>query len=170
MRRFGYADKSGRSDRLNFGGIYTCGRTFHADTGLRMTIDGFDPAGNGKFTNLDGGISLRDHAGGTAAAWSFKDMMVHWSRKHAQAAYVPSLFRTPPPEYAYGPHVLLCEQTDFLLFLKAFVCGTVYYDPAIKMEGASSVRPEIKRRSQLRIRHQQLAQVYHHSERVELTV
>lgn len=169
VRRFGYADKSGRGDRLNFGGVYTCERSFHADTGLRMTIDGFDPADNGKITNLDGGISLLDRTGAAAAVWSFTGMMSHWNRKHAQAAYVPSLFRTPPPQYAYGQRVLLCEQTDFLLFLKAFVCGTVYYDPAIKMENASTARPEIKRRSQFRIKHQQLAQVYHHSERVELT-
>jgi hypothetical protein len=170
MRRFGYADKSGKADRRNFGGIYTCDRDFHADTGLRMTIDGFDPTDQGKITDLDGGISLRDRDGNDAAVWSFKGMMQHWNRKHAQAAYVPSLFRTPPPEYAFGSLVLLCEQTDFILFLKAFVAGAVYYDPAIKVENVSAVRPDIKRRSQFRIKHRNITQVYHRSETVDLRV
>lgn len=168
LRRFGYADKSGKVGRINFGGIYTCDRDFHADTGLRMTIDGFDPTGNGKIMDLGGGISLRDRDGNAAAVWSFKGMMDHWSRKHAQAAYVPSLFRTPPPEYAYGPRILLCEQTDFTLFLKAFVGGAIYYDPGVKMENVSSALPAIKRRSQFRVRHSDLRQLYQHSETVDL--
>jgi len=81
---------------------------------------------------------------------------------------VPSLFQTPPPEYAYGPKVLLCEQTDFLLFLKAFADGVVYYDPGIKIEKASTPRPEIKRRSQFRVKQKLITQMYHKSEVVEL--
>ena len=69
---------------------------------------------------------------------------------HAQAAYVPSLLRNPPPEYSYGPQVLLCEQTDFLLFLKA-----------------SSPKPEIKRRSQFRVAQGDLTVLYHRHEIVE---
>jgi hypothetical protein len=95
-------------------------------------------------------------------------MMAHWNRKHAQAAYVPSLFRTPPPEYSYGAQVLLCEKTDFLMFLKAFSVGTVYYDPAVKVEKASSAKPEIKRRSQFRVAHADLAGLYERHENVVL--
>lgn len=167
LRRYGYPDKSGKPDRYNFGGIYTCGGAYHGDTGLRMTINGYDLAGE-KITNLSGGISLTDREGKMAATWSFTAMMQHWNRKHAQAAYVPSLFRTPPPEYAYGPRILLCEQTDFLLFLKAFAAGIIYYDPAIKIEKASSAKPEIKRRSQFRTKHNQIMRMYHHSEYVDL--
>lgn len=169
LRRFGYADKSGRPDRINFGGVYTCARGFHAGTKLKLTLNGYD-AGAGKITDLDGGISLIDPSGEVAAHWSFKGVMQHWNRKHAQAAYVPSLFRTPPPQYCYGPRVLLCERTDFLLFLKAFANGTVYLDPAIKMENASGASPEIKRRSQFRTRHQSLGVCYHQSEIVEIEV
>ncbi|MCP5362078.1 MAG: hypothetical protein H6908_05545, partial [Hyphomicrobiales bacterium] len=32
LRRFGYADKSGKEDRFNFGGVYACNRDFHSDT------------------------------------------------------------------------------------------------------------------------------------------
>lgn len=167
MRRFSYADKRGKADRLNFGGIYTCNKDCHADTGLRITVDGFDSV-SGKITSLEGGIVLRTRDGEDAAAWSFKGLMEHWNRKHAQAAYVPSLFRDSPPQYAYGPQVLLCEQTDFILFLKAFASGIICYDPAIKMEGASSARPVIKRRSQFRVKHQQITNMYHHHETVSL--
>ena len=166
MRRFGYADKKGKPDRFNFGGIYTCDKDFHADTGLKIVVDGYD-SGAGKITNLDGGIALMSRGDEIAATWSFKGMMAHWNRKHAQAAYVPSLFRTPPPEYSYGPRIHLCEQTDFLLFLRGFAAGVVYYDPAVKLENASTARPAIKRRSQFRIKHSEITQMYHRNEVVE---
>ena len=165
LRRFGYTDKSGKADRLNFGGVYTCQKTFHADTGLRMTIAGYDAA-TGKITDIDGGFALITESGEEAASWSFAGMMKHWNRKHAQAAYVPSLHRTPPPQYAYGSRILLCEQTDFMLFLKAFEAGAVYYDPAIKLENASSLSPDLHRRSQFRVRHSHLTQMYHRHEHV----
>lgn len=167
LRRFGYADKHGKADRFNFGGIYTCEKTFHADTGLRISVNGYD-AVSGKISDLSGGIHLVNAADELAASWSFTGMMEHWNRKHAQAAYVPSLFRTPPPEYAYGARILLCEQTDFLLFLKGFTSGVVYYDPAVKVEKASSAKPEIKRRSQFRVKHNQLTQMYHRHEVIDL--
>lgn len=167
MRRFGYPDQSGKPDRINFGGRYDCQRDHHALTGLRMTMSGYD-AVSGKITDLDGGLSLIDGVDEVAASWSFKGMMAHWNRKHAQAAYVPSLFRTPPPEYSYGAQVLLCEKTDFLMFLRAFAAGAVYYDPAVKVEKASSAKPEIKRRSQFRVAHADLAVLYERHENVVL--
>jgi hypothetical protein len=167
MRRFGYADKSGKANRINFGGVYTCSKDFHADTGLRMILEGYD-ADSGKIIDLDGGIALVDRAQEVAAHWSFKGMMQHWNRKHAQAAYVPSLFRTPPPEYSYGPRILLCEQTDFLLFLKAFSDGTVYYDPAVKIESVAGKKSKVKRRSQFRTKHGSLTSVYYHNEIVQI--
>lgn len=163
LRRFGYPDKSGKPDRFNFGGRYDCQRGYHGQTGLRMILTGYDPSTQ-KMTDLDGGMALIDAHGVVAASWTFKGMMAHWNRKHAQAAYVPSLFRAPPPEYSYGPKALLCEQTDFLLFLKAFAAGTIYYDPGIKIEKASSARPDIKRRSQFRVAHDDLTKLYQRHE------
>ncbi|MBR2172702.1 MvaI/BcnI family restriction endonuclease [Sphingopyxis sp.] len=167
MKRFGYPDQAGKPDRFNFGGRYDCQRSHHALTGLRMTLSGYDRA-TGKITDLDGGITLIDAAEEVAASWTFKGMMAHWNRKHAQAAYVPSLFRTPPPEYSYGAKVLLCEQTDFLLFLRAFAAGKIYYDPAVKVENASSGTPQIKRRSQFRVAHADLRELYQRHELVQL--
>jgi len=152
---------------MNFGGIYACGRDFHPETGLRLALDGYDAA-TGKITDMTGGIVLKNRECSPAALWRFTGLMEHWNRKHAKAAYVPSLFRSPPPEYSYGPKVLLCEQTDFSLLLRAVANGTVYYDPAIKVEQASSAAPVIKRRSQFRIKHDELGGMYHRVENVIL--
>lgn len=162
IHRFGYPDQSGKPDRLNFGGRYDCTNGQHHLTGLRMVMSGYD-ATSGKITDMDGGMTLLSEADTVGASWSFKGLMEHWNRKHAQAAYVPALFRTPPPEYSYGARVLLCEQTDFLLFLKAFSAGQVYYDPAIKVENASTQKPVIKRRSQFRVSHHDLQGLYKHA-------
>lgn len=167
LRRFGYPDQSGKTDRFNFGGRYDCQTGQHHLTGLRMTLDGYD-APSGKITDMNGGLAMLSAKDEVAASWSFKGMMAHWNRKHAQAAYVPSLFRTPPPEYSYGAQVLLCEQTDFLLFLKGFAAGTVYYDPGIKIEGASTTKPVFKQRSQFRVAHADLTALYRQHEVVSL--
>lgn len=167
MHKFGYPDKSGKEDRINFGGVYACNKDLHPETGLKLVLDGYDTA-TGKITNMDGGMALVSARDEVAALWGFTGIMQHWNRKHAQAAYVPSLFRTPPPEYSYGPKVLLCERTDFSLFLKAVASGVVYYDPGIKMEKASSAKPVIKRRSQFRIKHNNLCDMYHQNEVVDL--
>ena len=124
LARFGYPDKNGKVDRRNFGGFYTVGKDYHPDTGVKLVMNGFNSQ-TGKMTDLDGGIMLVDCNGMVAASWSFKGMMAHWNRKHAQAAYVPSLTRGPPPQYSYGSQILVCEQTDFILFLKAFAIGVI---------------------------------------------
>ena len=117
---------------------------------------------------MAGCICLETQAGEIAASWGFNSILEHWNRKHAQAAYIPALFQTPPPEYAFGCQVLLCEETDFLLFLKAIANGTISYDPAIKMEKASSPKPVTKRRSQFRIKHDNLTSLYYKHETVDL--
>lgn len=167
LRRYGYADRAGRAGRTNFGGVYRCGERHHELTGLRMAIHGFD-ARSGKIMDFEAGISLLDSAGEVAAAWSFKGLMEHWNRKHAQAAYVPSLCRAAPLAYRYASRVQLGEGTDFTVFLKAFVAGTVYYDPAMKLvEEGQSI--ETKRRSQFRVRQQQLVELYRDNELVDVT-
>lgn len=168
MRKFGYADKSGKEDRINFGGIYKIGRDFHADTGLVLAVSGFN-AETRKIEDMDGVLYLSDREDQIAASWSFRGMLAHWNRKHARAAYVPSLKRSPPPEYSYGPKVELFEGTDFLLFLSAVANGDVYYDPAVKMEKVNTAHPALKRRSQFRVRHDRLHGLYVAGEVVVLT-
>jgi len=167
LRRYGYADKSGKADRINFGGIYAASRDFHPATGLMLRLTGFDAA-TGKITDLDGGIILLDRDDNIAASWGFRGIIAHWNRKHAKAVYVPSLMQFPPPEYRYGSVVQLCEGTDVLLLLAAVAAGSVYYDPGIKIEAAGTAKFAIKRRSQLRVKHSELISLYRKSESVSL--
>lgn len=169
LREFGYSDQRGRKDRINFGGIFRNGVRAER-TGLTLTLSGYDFAA-GKIINPDGGITLLDDSGREAATWLYTDIMKHWNRKHAQAAYIPSLCRTEPSrQYVYGNQVELGEGTDFLRFLKAVADGVVYYDPGIKLEDASTSAPRIKRRSQFRIKPVDLSGLYHSMETVDVNL
>lgn len=165
LRRYGYADKSGRADRINFGGIYAVNRDFHPDTGLALKMTGYNSA-TSKLSDLDGGIFLIDRKDNIAASWSFRGIIAHWNRKHAKAVYVPSIMHFPPPLYRYGAAIKICEGTDVLLLLTAVSSGTVYYDPGIKIEDAGKEKYSIKRRSQFRVRHLALRELYKNSETI----
>lgn len=167
VRRYGYPDQSGRPGRINFGGVYAVGRAAPALTGLTLSLAGYDAATQ-RITDMNGGLVLAAPDGTPAATWAFRSLLPHWNRKHARACYVPSLRRGPPFEYAYGGRVELCEETDFLLFLKAVAAGRVYYDPALKLEDEASNAPKLKRRSQFRVKHPDLGGLYRAAEVVVL--
>ncbi len=161
IETYGYEDKKGNTNRRNFGGIYKCGSDYHKDTKLKLDLKGYDSK-TGKITDLDnGGIALLTKNEGIAALWKFTKLLEHWNRKHARAAYVPSMHKELPSSYCYGSRVLLCEHTDFIsLFLRAVSQGIVYYDPGIKKIMTKSGKWEIKRRSQFRIKHNDLNVLY----------
>ncbi len=163
LKNYGYPDRSGKPDRLNFGGKYVCGYDAHHLTGVRLDLEGYDFKA-GKISDMGGGLVLLTKQDIVAAKWGFGGMLEHWNRKHAKAAYVPSLFRKPPPEYSFSSKILLCEQTDFSMFLAAVVGGSVYYDPGIKIENVSSDKPKIKKRSQFRVAHKNLPELYKNSD------
>jgi len=165
--RYGYPDRSGKANRMNFGGVYTYSSDFHKDTGLRLSLMGYDRK-KGVITDMSGGLTLIDRNEELAAIWTYSSILEHWNRKHARAAYVPSLFQTPPPEYRYGPKILLCEGTDFTRFLKAFTESAIYLDPALKVVREPGKIPESKRRNQFRISHKQLCSLYRNTELVSL--
>lgn len=165
--RFGYPDKNGKPHRRNFGGIYSYKGDYHKDTGLKLSLMGYDNE-KGVIEDMTGGLVLLDQNNESAAIWNYSSILEHWNRKHAKAAYVPSLFRKPPPEYWYGPQILLCEGTDFSRFLKALVDSSVYLDPAIKLVREPGKKVVLKRRNQFRINHKHLAQLYEKSEIVTL--
>lgn len=168
IRRFGYPDKAGREDRWNFGGIHKVGKR-HATTGLTLKLTGYDAA-SGKITDMDGAVALYTNEEEMAAGWSFKEMLHHWTQKHAKAVYVPSMARTEPSrQYAYGHTVRIADQTDFLKLLAAFSNGLVYYDPGIKLEHVSSDKPKEKRRSQFRIHSKEIGALYRTVDQVKLT-
>lgn len=164
--RFGYEDKLGRKDRLNFGGIHRVG-VRQLSTGLTMRLEGYDVQ-NDRITDADGSIVLANDGGEVAASWAFASLLAHWARKHSRAVYVPSMRRLEPSrQYSYGPRVRLAERTDPLRLLAALAKGSVYYDPGIKLENASA-DARVKRRSQFRIASKQLASLYEAMESVEV--
>jgi len=167
LDRYGYPDRNGKANRINFGGVYSFNSDFHKDTGLRLILTGYDNT-KGVITDMTGGLMLIDRNQEPAATWAYPSILEHWNRKHARAAYVPSLFRTPPPEYRYGPKILLCEGTDFTRFLWALTQSAIYLDPAIKVIREPNKPPESKRRNQFRIKHKQLNSLYDRTEIVRL--
>lgn len=160
LRRYGYEDRRGREDRLNFGGIHRVGAVT-ALTGLELALLGFD-ATAGKITDPAGGIALVTAGGEIAAQWSYDKLINHWKTKHNRAVYVPSMVRAEESgrAYRYGSRVRLCTGTDFYRVLNALTSGAIYYDPGIKMEKASSDMPVIKRRSQFRAKAGTIGSLY----------
>ncbi|MBX9782109.1 MAG: MvaI/BcnI restriction endonuclease family protein [Chitinophagaceae bacterium] len=166
IKQYGYADRTGRENRMNFGGIHKTGIR-HPLTNLEMQLIGFDTA-SGKIRNTNGRIALVDIKNNEASSWSFSSMLLHWNRKHNQACYVPSLSDTTQDrKYKYGNNIILGTGTDFQLFLKQMAIGNIYYDPGIKMEDVST-KPKIKKRSQFRIKSQHLNSLYYNSETVSI--
>jgi hypothetical protein len=132
-----------------------------------MQLLGFDSGAN-RITNVSGAIALVDASGDVAASWSFAKILEHWSRKHMQAAYVPSQCHIEPRrEYRYGGRVRLAQHTDSLLLLGALASGRIFYDPGIKLENAST-GPRVKRRSQFRTASRDIDALYQTVEVVTL--
>jgi hypothetical protein len=159
LERYGYSDKSGKVGRVNFGGIYSNTAPFHSDTRLALRLVGFDSADE-KITDMNGGIVLLSNDDVIAAQWNFSNLIDHWNRKHAKAVYIPCIQREAPVGYRFGKLVTLCEETDFLLFLRGVAGGTIYLDPGIKMESLGSKKPIIKRRNQFRVKHSAIGSLY----------
>jgi hypothetical protein len=167
VRKYGYPDRKGREDRLNFGGVHRVGER-HTTTKLVLMTEGYD-AVRDLITDANGCVALVSESGEMAAGWAFNRLFEHWSRKHAKAAYVPSQCRTEPQrQYAYGHKIRLAQGTDSLRLLKALASGSVFYDPGIKLEGASSDAPHSKPRSQFRIASKNIGALYETLELVEL--
>lgn len=166
IRRFGYPD-AGIHDRLNFSSPHRFGRP-NERTGLTLEFVGGDPE-TGKIYDPGGAIVLRSTDGMTAAEWPFAKLLEHWAKKHERAVYVPYLLQQAlPPSYHYGDTVRLGRGTDFFRFLSAMGSGAVWYDPGLKIEGADSLAPRLKRRNQFRIRSANLGQLYRHFEEAAL--
>ena len=167
IRRFGYPDTLGRSDRLNVGGIFRVGARAPR-TGLTLVLDGYN-AEKKMIVDISKGITLLTDDDEIAAVWHFAGLIEHWKRKHDRAAYIPSECRTDPQrQYRYGRLVNLGEGTDFLLLLVALGQGDVYYDPGIKLEQVSGPRPQVKRRSQFRIKWEKLGALYRGMETIDV--
>ncbi len=159
MRKYGY--QSPRiNDRLDFTGRHLANELC-SKSGLMLVVDGYDSE-NEAITKASGCIALIDHAGNPASIWTFRKLVEHWKRKHAKAAYIPSLSRKEvdnSKSYSYCNNVRLFEGTTFVKLLQALTEAHIYYDPGIKLENAST-KPKTKRRSQFRIKSSLLGCLY----------
>jgi len=166
IRKFGYLDKMGREDRLNFGGSYKCGIPAR-NKGIVLNLRGFDS--NRKIiTDVNGGLELTSGED-VIASWAFSKLINHWITKHDKVAYIKSEMKQKPRrQYHYQSPVKLCEVTSFERILKAFSDRMVYYDPGIKLEKASTKHPTTKRRSQFRIKPKNLENLYEKHEYIDL--
>jgi hypothetical protein len=168
MDTFGYADKAGIPDRLNFGGVHKYLER-KALTGLTLKFRGYD-IDSGAIIDSSGAIILSADDNQLAAEWSFSSLIKHWAEKHAFACYVPSLRRkTTTTQYHYAPKILLCSGTGFNRFLTQMVKKNIVYDPGVKME-CCSTKPKTKKRSQFRIDYRHIPELYDHSEMIDLEI
>lgn len=133
--------------------------TKNANTDLTLRMEGYD-RNTGEITDTSGGLLMRDEAGHIAAGWTFDKLLTHWSRKHAQTAYVPYQHEDRDIRYyTYGPNVHICEGASLARFLNALSDGAIYYDPGINMKW-NGHRWKPKKRNQFRIAWKNVAQIY----------
>ena len=155
-------------DQMYFTGRHHYGKP-DATTAMTLGLTGFDNA-KGVITDASGSIVLLDQGGNEAATWTYSNLLTHWNRKHASAAYVPYKLQSgADPSYRYRNPVLLGERTDFSKYLSALVAGHVVFDPGSKIDGIATARPKVKARSQFRIPRQRLSVLYEKFEELDLS-
>ncbi len=115
VRKYGHGTGD---DTLYFTGTHRVGEQ-NRTTSMTMRLDGFDVT-KGKIVNPSGGIVLVGADGEDAAVWSFSHLLLHWSRKHAQAAYLGYEMEKEPgfPRYRYLSPAWLGKGQDFAIFLQ----------------------------------------------------
>ena len=168
VKTYGYPDRNDKENRINFGGKHTIGNR-HNRTNLTMQLLGYDTE-KSIITDAEGAIVLLDDADNITASWSFAKLINHWKRKHSQAVYIPCIKRIQSGiyEYHYGKNIELGTGTSFEMVLSAMYLGLVFYDPGIKLQNATSLTPQLKRRSQFRVNHKNLNILYKQFEFIEL--
>lgn len=152
-----YGHTTGKGDKY-FTGTHKVDLLCEA-TKMTMQISGYSLS-NPKKLDVTGAIYLVDADGNEAASWAFENLLTHWTRKHAFAAYIPFTSKDDPREYAYSSPILMGEHTDFTKYLRALALGLIVFDPGSKVSGPSAAKPENKARSQFRIHTRHLNLLY----------
>lgn len=155
-----YGENTG-DDTIRFTGLHRANKR-NEKTRLTLSTIDYDSSQN-KFTSINGGLALLGDSGEMVAGWSFKRLIAHWARKHSLTAYIryeKSQF-DGSVHYRYLAPVHFGEGTDFSQFMAAIIDGSVFYDPAPILKGASSSHSHVKARSQFRINSTNLAGLYH---------
>lgn len=162
LRKYGYETEG---DKIYFTGAHRANVICKASKHT-LTTNGFDLR-SGKISDVCGGIQLIDPSGNISAEWTFNGLIEHWGRKHTNTAYVPYI-KSPdkPINYKYSNKILLGVGTEFEMFLKALINGAVIYDPAPKIEAASTTKSKTKARNQFRISVKDLTMLYKNLEEI----
>lgn len=130
-----------------------------AATKMTLQVSGFDPVAL-KILDVGGAVRLVDCDGNEAASWAFAQLLTHWNRKHAFAAYVRYTPQKSPIAYRYDTPVLMGEHTDFKKYLNALCSGAIVFDPGSKVTQARTPQSRVKARSQFRINTNDLGLLY----------
>ena len=168
MHLYGY-ENAKIPDRRDFTGRHFSNLVCEK-SGLTLVTPGFDSE-TGKMVDASGFVGLLDRHDNLAASWSFAKLVGHWKKKHSKAAYIPSVASDTLDgirAYHFGKSVRLYEGTNIDLLLGAVAERKVYYDPGIKIEHVSTVG-KVKKRSQFRIKSQDLDSLYHQLDSVDVT-
>ncbi len=162
-----YGAHTERENITYFQGIHQVG-IVHPDTHMRLEVVGFEKSSN-RITDSNGYIALISAKDEIAASWSFRKILTHWCRKHNKAAYIPAEVdrESERPKYRFGKNVKLCRSTDPTLLLQGVSSGAVYYDPGIKLDRRTH---KTHRRSQFRVKFNQVSMLYRQSEDVDVTL
>lgn len=166
VRRYGR--KVREKDQLYFTGRHHYEKP-QSTTAMTLSLTGYD-AVRQVITDVSGKIVLTASSGEEAASWTYSNLLTHWNRKHASAAYVPyKAEAASAPHYRYGNPVLLGERTDFTKYLGALAAGLVVFDPGSKVDNVTTARPRVKARSQFRIPKKHLARLYDSFDELDLS-
>lgn len=148
--------------RKDFTGRHSMGVP-HERSGLTLQMEGYD-AVKCEVSDPHGGLMLRDAQGNLAAGWTFNKILTHWSRKHAQTAYVSYISEERDVRYYhYGPKITLCEGAGLKPFLKAMDSNAIYYDPGSNMK-LKEGKWISKKRNQFRVAWKDISQLYERNE------
>ncbi len=156
VRRFG---RQVNDREWYFTGQHTVGVEC-ATTRMTMRMVGYDPVRH-PLGEVGGSLQLCTSAGEVAAGWAFSDLLAHWSRKHANTAFVPYESRgTAPRQYLFGDRIRLGMGANFANYLAALATGIVKYDPGPKVTYDERGRSRVKARSQFRTTFSRLGSLY----------
>ncbi|MDO9235379.1 MAG: MvaI/BcnI family restriction endonuclease [Aquabacterium sp.] len=155
VERYGHEVKEGG---MYFTGGHKIGKPC-VKTGMTLQVSGFDPLNPSRF-DVSGSVNLVDSEGNEAASWAFAQLLMHWNRKHAFAAYVRYTAQKIPIAYRYDTPVLMGEHTNFNKYLNALCSGAIIFDPGTKVMNARTSKSTVKARSQFRINTKDLGLLY----------
>ena len=167
MDRYGYQTGNPEKGRRDLSGSFRVASHNNAPlipnrTGLRLVLSGYD-FDLKKIVDMGESLRLIDSDGNIAADWKIADLVSHWSRKHAQAAYVPYAFDRDANTYSYSAGTYLGTGTDPIRFLSSLAEGAISFEPGLWIANKGR-----KQRHQFRVLHRDLEKLYDKWERVVL--